>query len=50
MFLRHNRELVGEVVVPDVLHVIQDRDKIVHNGIAFDLRVVTNLKGPPREE
>ena len=50
MFLRHNPELVGEGVVPDVLHVIPDRDKNVRDGTALDVRPVTNIKGTPREE
>ena len=33
MFLRHNPELVGESVVPDVLQVIPSHDEIVRNGI-----------------
>ena len=32
MFLRHNPELVGEGVVPNVLQVIPSHDEIVRNG------------------
>ena len=56
MFLRHNPEIAGEGVVPDVLQVIPSHDEIVRDGIlqcrdaALDLRPVTNIKGTPREE
>ena len=56
MFLRHNPEVAGEGVVPDVFQVIPSHDEIVRDGTlqcrdaALDLRPVTTIKGTPREE